>query len=44
MLSTQRHTGGARERVQHHARRLADGDDVNRRSARPQGGEAEQIA
>jgi hypothetical protein len=25
----QRHSGGARERVQHHARRLADGNDIN---------------
>jgi len=26
---TQRHSGGARERVQHHARSLADGNDIN---------------
>jgi hypothetical protein len=26
---TRRDSGGARERVQHHARRLADGNDIN---------------
>jgi len=40
---TQGHSGGAGERVQHHARRLADGNDINGGSG-PQGSGQSGIA